>query len=424
MQLHCPLPLLKRSRTGRGHRPHHHPTRHHRVRRMHHAPSAARSHHGSASRHHRGVIQHLRSLQLPVVHAACHLVHRTPRSQFPLRHYGNRVGRTHVHVPPVHHIAIPVDIGNVHICDHRVRVVDPVQISWAVTISRIVDLPRAQRNPADTTAERNRNAPIGPADPSHHRRRITRPDVARSRHPHPTPVPISPASIVERREAPRGVVNPCITPGLDPGPVSILVRGPSRHHCSRRPHHPVWRLVPNTVGIQVLISDYFRRHVVCCLAPFFTADPLHTPPVPGIGFRRRVGVVGDLLVTPNLHQRARRHIDCLSPAGHLALSLKNDHGRGLAVRIGLNPVVTRPQKGEGLVRGIHFEDFIRCQFPQMDAQHTLGEPDLHGTIIQVQKLDGRARSDPHGSRTDRNLGPRIGVGPERIARCHGPVNAG
>src|SRR5207245_6824108 len=82
--------------------------------------------------------------------------------------------------------------------------------------------------------------------------------------PHPSPRHIHqasphgpPTAILERREAPRRIVDPRPAPRFHPGPVAVAVRRPARGHGTGHPHHPVIRgFTPVAVVIQVLVADH------------------------------------------------------------------------------------------------------------------------------------------------------------------------
>src|SRR5579883_1764734 len=149
-------------------------------------------------------------------------------------------------------------VGNVHIVD----------VGAADGIGGHEDFARPQGEPADIHAnaysgtEANAHSEVRSADPCNKGGRIYGPNVTdrdnrwRARHPAPGSTVGYPATIVERSEAPRGIVNPGPAPRGDPNPVAEAVGGPSNHGDMGEPHRAVFRhRPPATVIIEVLVTD-------------------------------------------------------------------------------------------------------------------------------------------------------------------------
>src|SRR2546430_9388196 len=125
-------------------------------------------------------------------------------------------------------------------------------------VGRHVWLVRRERKPRHPrpAGGADREAPVPPAHEHHQRGRVHRPLDDATRHPRPPVAPVHPAAVVEWREAPRCIVEPGPAPGLDPGPVSVAIRRPSRDHWVRHPHGPVvGGVTPVAVVVQVLVAD-------------------------------------------------------------------------------------------------------------------------------------------------------------------------
>src|SRR5258708_18141784 len=100
------------------------------------------------------------------------------------------------------------------------------------------------------------------AHPGHKRGSIHRPDVnnaplaRRTRYPAPGAVDRNPPAIVERSKARRLIVYPCVTPGRNVGPVTVVIRRPARNPCPREPNHSVFaRIAPSAVVVEIFIAD-------------------------------------------------------------------------------------------------------------------------------------------------------------------------
>src|SRR6185437_1383910 len=105
-------------------------------------------------------------------------------------------------------------------------------------IARTVGFPRAEREPG---REASPAAKPAAADEDDQRGRVHRthtPDHLPG-DPHPAAAIVSPAPIMEGREAPRRVIHPGPAPRLDPGPMTVAVGRPADGHGARRPHRTV-----------------------------------------------------------------------------------------------------------------------------------------------------------------------------------------
>src|ERR1700724_2498582 len=80
------------------------------------------------------------------------------------------------------------------------------------------------------------------SDPSHQRRRVYRTHIVNALSPrrgwHPAPRPFigNPSAVMEWRKSPRLVIDPRIAPGLDIGPVAVMIGSPSRDGRAREPY--------------------------------------------------------------------------------------------------------------------------------------------------------------------------------------------
>src|SRR6185312_2398435 len=157
-------------------------------------------------------------------------LHPGAGSELPRRHGGDAVGRITVCVAlvaqrPVLAVVVVVivdavvdgDVGDV--AGHPDVVdVDPAVAIAIAAIPGVVDLARAEREPADrAAADAYREAAT--ADEGDQRWRVDRPGIARPRDPAPAAVGVRPAAVVVRRVAPRHRVDPGPAPRRDVGPV-------------------------------------------------------------------------------------------------------------------------------------------------------------------------------------------------------------
>ncbi len=208
------------------------------------------------------------------------------------RHSGNSAGNTLVNVRVVNVRDVVDDGRAVHIRD--VHVVDPVVIARAITRTRMPRFVRTQRKPRNpctySAANGQVDAPVrttaSAAHERHQRRRIhwLRHDHG-SRHPRPGITQIRPSTIVERGEAPRGIVYPGPAPRRNPRPMTLVIRRPLRG--DRNGRHPDFTVVrvtaPCAVRIQVFVTRNLSRYISCGGRSIFRAIAACHPLVEGIG---------------------------------------------------------------------------------------------------------------------------------------------
>src|SRR6185503_240315 len=148
-------------------------------------------------------------------------------------------------------VGVVVDVRDVHFGDVRIGDVHAIEVTAAHAIPRNVRFAEAERAPAisaPASAEPDAYAPAGTAKPRHQGGRIIRPHIDRSGRPSPIIVVVDPASIMEGSIAPRFVVDPSPAPRINPNPVTIAIRCPSRADTARNPHIAVFSgFLPCTV---------------------------------------------------------------------------------------------------------------------------------------------------------------------------------
>src|SRR3954465_8304167 len=164
------------------------------------------------------------------VHADKSLARRTRHTEVIVRNRGHRMRSVAIRVVPVAAVMVSVvivrdvrDIRNARVSD-----VDVLEISTAVSVVRNERLPPSEREPANTTAnsERDANAKVRTADPANQRWRINRTHTIRTGAPSPIVAIADPAAVMERRESPGGVVDPSPSPGRHIDPVTVAIRRP------------------------------------------------------------------------------------------------------------------------------------------------------------------------------------------------------
>ena len=119
------------------------------------------------------------------------------------------------------------DGGVVYVRDHggidrRIADVDLSHVAPAHLVRGHVNFARTEREPSHIAAE----AAWATADEDHQRRRIYGLHFHGSGHPPPASANRYPTSVVERRVAPGGIIDPGISPGRNPIPVPGVIGRP------------------------------------------------------------------------------------------------------------------------------------------------------------------------------------------------------
>src|SRR5260370_12313401 len=172
-----------------------------------------------------------------------------------------------MHVGHIIYVRVVIDVR--YVCDiHRsVRHVHVLYVARAGAIRRNVNFARPQGEPRHSAAapsERNSDAESGSANECDECGSIDGPHDYRARYPAPASSDSSPSAVMEGREAPRFILDPCPAPRRDPGPVSISIGSPVRGNPRRKPHGSVvGNASPLAVIIQIFVADHVTRDVAC-----------------------------------------------------------------------------------------------------------------------------------------------------------------
>ncbi len=116
------------------------------------------------------------------------------------------------------------------------------------------------------------------------------------------------------------------------------------------------------------------------------------------------------------------HSKRLPTAGNFAFAIANDNYRGVAGFIHVDSVNARTQDRESQVGSIDLEIFVTIQMPHADAQRALGDLQLNGVVVEVQKRKTSAGSKTNRRGAEMQLCARIVVSPKLVAGGHGPVH--
>src|SRR5262249_40576272 len=154
--------------------------------------------------------------------------HRPGARESVVRHRNHRAGNRLVDIADIRDVDV-IDDGYVG----DMGDVDLPDVDFADVVGGAIDLVWAEREPcghAHSAANGHADAEARPADEGNQGRGIDRAHAHdhAAGNPDPTPADHGPAAVVEGREAPRGVIDPGPAPRLDPGPVAVAVRRPTR----------------------------------------------------------------------------------------------------------------------------------------------------------------------------------------------------
>ena len=164
-------------------------------------------------------------------------LHRYPGNSLRLnegrcRHSDHGSGDSSIRIVDFGHLCVVVGVVDDRVVDDRVALVDVLEVSAAGRVSRLIDLARPQREPRNAFDGAGGNGQLKILAPDKHNecRRVVGASAHRAGHPTPCPAEVCPAAVVRHGEAPRGVIYPGPTPGVDPLPMAVAVGCPVRGH--------------------------------------------------------------------------------------------------------------------------------------------------------------------------------------------------
>ena len=358
--------------------------------------------------------------------------HRARVGEHVLRHHGHRAGRHAIaiaalrrrgrlhlrlggrralHLRQRHGIGAAVArVGALEVGggERRVGRVHRAEIARAHRVGRVIDVARAEREPADRTAD--------VLDEGNQRRRVDRARVARTGQPAPASVDPRPAAVVRGCKGPELVVDPGPAPRLLPDPLAILVRRPTGVHVGREPDVAVAGITrPAAVVVEIGETD----QVVAEVAQSHRAvDALvaHAHVAVEVVLRREGVhlVVADVLAVENNH---------VAPAHRKAAARAVDHGDafarldrgGVAVAIDVDAEVAGPVDDQRQVGRVDLHALAGEHAPDAHVDRAFRDFDLQHPIVKLEELHAgfTIHAQPHAAGL--HLGARAAVRPQGVA---------
>jgi hypothetical protein len=267
----------------------------------------------------------------------------------------------------VHYGAVDGGVGNVYVFN----------VPFAHAVRRHVHFTWTQREPTyrpPATTDRDAHAEPTAADECDERRCVHRTHINyafnswRRRYPSPSVFHVCPASVVERREAPRLVINPGVSPRLDIRPMAIVIRRPVRDFNTWIPYVAIFRrIAPVSVVVQIFIPDHVLRNILSRPGMFPSAVTVGAPRVKLVVIRVEVLHVSAQLIRSRKNRVVMRANGIRrSPAGDLAFPVANSDRGGIAAFINVDAIGAWPCNRESQIRRI---DFVGLVFTQMTNAH-------------------------------------------------------
>ena len=311
-----------------------------------------------------------------------------------LRNHRHRAPNIPVHVVHIGDVrgliiddGVVIDVGDGGGVDRGVADIHLVHVATADLVRRHVNFARTQREPSHIAADADADATS--TDEDHQCGRIHGPHIHRSGYPAPAAAHGYPASIVEGRIAPGGVIDPRVSPGSNPVPVALAIWRPAWGDIVWVPDVTIVPIVaPASMVIQIFVADDIAGHILrrgrIIVAMIATVGPV-------------VELVG---ATEAFYIGVQR-IGASAEGG----SLSGVQGVGLAVARGLAPAVAQADDGvgavftsvqpvvsglgnrKGQVRCIDLEVIVRVEAAHPKVDRTRRKLDLRGMVIQVEEGD-------------------------------------
>src|SRR5262249_7972014 len=277
-------------------------------------------------------------------------------------------------------------VENVYVRDARVIDVDVARIAEAVAIPRAERFAESEREPAYSAAEAKAEAPASAAVESDECRSQVWTRIVRSRAPAPTVADVRPTSIMERRIAPRRVVNPRPAPRPNIAPIAVAVRSPTDVNNSRIPDVAIFgNFVPSAVVVEVAVADGVARNIFCGSGIIFLSIAAISPAIKTIWPWSWRNAVTNILRAVKLPPLAGLDRIGLAAGRNFALTANYADASGFTVFRNVNAKRTGLADGKCQIWGVYFVDFTFAEFANMEIERTFCDAHLNRIVIEVEK---------------------------------------
>jgi hypothetical protein len=332
-----------------------------------------------------------------------------------------------------------VDHGRVVVIDHRVvvrnvrdvgdvrvRHVHVANVILAHAIARVIRLTVAQRNPThrSTAADTDARSETAATDEGHQSGRVDGTDVSHfdvrlrsARTPSPTSAYIHPATVVEWRITPRRIINPRITPRIDPRPVAVVIRSPSGIY-AWTPYWPIFRAVaPRTVVVQVFVTYEPRRYITRRCGMILTIVALHVELIEIV----HIPEFGDLVLTrvPATEDDLLTRTDANAIGLARALAFAPSHGNvsRVGIRVDVKAIVAFAIDHKRNIGAVDFYLLAVEQTANVDEQAALVKLQLRDVVIKVGDRKAGLLIDAGLDVAHADFSASILVGPDPVGSC-------
>ena len=276
-----------------------------------------------------------------------------------------------------------IDVGHLRNVHRGIADVDAVHVCLADVIRRHINFPRTKRKPSYISSPASRTS----ADEDHERWGVHCLYRHWSGYPTPASTDRNPATVVKRRIAPWGVIDPRVAPGIDPIPMASVIRSPSGFHLGI-PDVPVIRIIaPVAMVIEIVIADHIVRKVLRGTRRIVTVIAILGPGIEVIEGVNRLDIGGKRIGPAECASLPGAQVVGLAIAGGLAFAHADAHHCVAAVRTRLHAIAARLHDRERLVRRIDLEGVVLVEPAYRNIDRAGSQLDLNRIVIQVQERD-------------------------------------
>jgi len=318
------------------------------------------------------------------------------------------------HITVAMHVVISADAeaGSDDDADVEGREISGGDSEW-----RHVDFTEAQREPADHRF--GHNHADRKVSEGHQRRSKHRTNHDGARNPAPRAVDHDPASKMKGSPTPRSVVNPGPAIRLEPAEMPEAVGRPSGHQARGEPDIAVRRVdAPAAKPVQIRISGNVARNITRRDNGFLATIAIHAERIETIRRSQRVRSFQNRIRLRAGRPRHHPQVNGRGLVAHVDFGVARAHrGDGGVAGLGdIDAIIAIPQQGEGKLRRVDLEPFVRSQGVQPDIESPGGDLNLGHRVAQVQKRKIGAPGQANRRIVGLQFHQTIGLGPDVIAQ--------